>query len=424
MPYHNRTQRWSVLVAHRRCGKTVSCINDQIRKAVTLKLTHGRLAYVAPYLSQGKEIGWEYLKRFAAPIMTDKNESELWVELVNGARLRIHGADNPDRLRGGYLDDVVLDEYADMRPSVWSEVIRPMLADRQGSATFIGTPKGKNEFYDVWERAQGNPEWFSGMYKASSTGILPQSELDAAKLEMTPSQYAREFECSFDAAILGAYYGIEMEAAEREGRIRPQLYDPSLPVHTAWDLGMGDSTAIWFFQVFGSEIRFIDYYENHGFALDHYVGVLNAKPYRYEADWVPHDAKVRELGTGRTRVETLTMLGRKPRLVPDHKLMDGINATRLTIPKAYFDSITTKLGCEALRQYQSVWDEDKKCFGDKPLHDWTSHAADAARYAAMAWREIAPAVKTVTKPKFLQDLTANDIFWPTNEGGFKGIDRI
>lgn len=303
LPYHNRTQRWACIVAHRRCGKTVGCINDKIKRAVTLAKPHGRYAYVAPFLAQAKEVAWDYLKRFAQPIIADKNEGELWVELINGSRIRIHGADNPDRLRGPYLDGAVLDEYADMRPSVFGEVIRPMLADRQGWATFIGTPKGHNEFHAIHERAQASPDWFSSVLRASETDILPKAELIEAAKDMTPEQYAQEFECSFEAAILGAYFGKELAEADRAGRITEVQYDSTLPVYTAWDLGIGDSTAIWFFQVTANEIRIIDHYENHGQGLPHYAAVLGSKPYRYGIDWVPHDAKVKELGTGRTRVE-------------------------------------------------------------------------------------------------------------------------
>ena len=251
LPYHARAQRWSCIVAHRRCGKTVACINDMIKRALMLQRSHGRFAYVAPFLAQAKEVAWEYLKRYAARIITDKNEGELWVELLNGSRIRLHGADNPDRLRGNYLDGVVLDEFGDMRPSIWGGVIRPMLADRSGWATFIGTPKGRNDFAKVYERSQSNPDWFSAMFRASQTGILGEDELVSAGEDMTPEQYEQEFECSFDAAIMGAYFGKEIAQAEREGRIRDLHYDPELPVHTSWDLGIGDPTAIWFWQITG-----------------------------------------------------------------------------------------------------------------------------------------------------------------------------
>lgn len=392
--YHNRKERWAALVAHRRCGKTVACINDIIAKALQLQIPHGKYAYVAPFLAQAKEVAWEYLKRFAQPATRDKNEAELWVELLNGARIRIHGADNPDRLRGAYLDGVILDEYADMRPSVWGEVIRPMLADRQGWATFIGTPKGRNEFHDIYERAGINPGWFRVMLRASETGILPQSELDDARLDMTQEQYEQEFECSFDAAILGSYYGKEIAEAERDGRICDFDYDPELPVHTVWDLGKGANMAIWLFQVVGGEIGIIDHIEgSHNEVIPDLVRKLEAKPYNWTLaydDWVPHDAKVKELGSGRTRIETLISLGRKPRLVPDHQVMDGINAGRLTMARVWFHKTRCADGIEALRQYRAEYDEKLRTFKNEPRHDWSSHSADAYRYLAMAYRVIAP----------------------------------
>lgn len=399
--YHKREQRWSVLVAHRRCGKTVACINDIIAKALQCNEPHGRYAYVAPFLAQAKEVAWEYLKRFALPATEDKNEAELWVELVNGSRIRIHGADNPDRLRGAYLDGVVMDEYADMRPSVWGEVIRPMLADRRGWATFIGTPKGRNEFFDIYERAGLSDGWYRVMLRASDTGILAQEELDEARQDMTEEQYAQEFECSFDAAILGSYYGKEIAQAERDGRITDFDWDESLPVHTVWDLGKGANMAIWMFQVVGDEIGVIDHYEGqHSESIPDCVKALEGKPYKWGDDWVPHDAKVKEIGTGRTRVETLIALKRKPRLVPDHGVMDGINAGRLTMGRCWFHKTRCADGIEALRQYRAEYDEKLRTFKNEPRHDWSSHSADAFRYLAMAYRVMNPE-KPKPKPKGL-----------------------
>jgi len=390
--YHRRKQRWAALVAHRRCGKTVACINDIIARGLQLTLPHGRYAYVAPFLAQAKEVAWEYLKRFALPATKDKNEAELWVELLNGARIRIHGADNPDRLRGAYLDGVILDEYADMRPSVWGEVIRPMLADRQGWATFIGTPKGRNEFFHIYERA-AEDGWFRSMLRASQTGILPQSELDEARRDMTPEQYEQEFECSFDAAILGAYYGKEMAQADRDERIVDFDHDPDLPVHTAWDLGKGANMAVWMFQIVADEIGVIDHIEGaHSQTIPDIVRLLKGRDYQWGDDWVPHDAKVKELGTGRTRVETLINLGRKPRLVPDHQVMDGINAGRLLMSRCWFHKTRCSDGIEALRQYRADFDEKLKTFKNEPRHDWASHSADAFRYLAMAYRQIEPVI--------------------------------
>ncbi len=386
-PFHDRTQRFAVGVAHRRCGKTVACINDKIKRAITSDRTMYRAGYIAPYLKQAKDVAWEYLKNYSRPIWgRPPNESELWVELLNGARIRIYGADNAEALRGGYFDDATLDEYADMAPSVWGSIIRPMLADRQGSATFIGTPKGRNAFFDIFDRAKSDPDWFPFMLRASETGLLPEAELKAARQDMTPEQYEQEFECSFEAAIMGAYFGKDIAEAERAGRIK-QVEAVDGPVHTAWDLGIGDSTVIWFWQAHGNEIRVLDHYENHGQAIPHYVAEIEARGYPQGIDYVPHDAKVRSLETGRTRVETLITLGRKPKLVANHKIMDGINAARLTLPRCWFDADNCKNGIEALRQYRADYDDKTRAFKDTPKHDWTSHTADAFRYLCMAWRE-------------------------------------
>lgn len=409
MPFHGRSERFAIGVAHRRCGKTVACINDLIRRAVQLDRPYppGRFGYIGPQLNQSKDNVWQYLKYYAEPLIRDKNEQDLWVELVTGSRVRLYGADNPDRIRGAYFDHVVMDEYADMNPSVWGTIVRPMLADYQGGATFIGTPKGRNSFFDLYDRARSAPDWFTFLLTADETGILPESELEAARRDMTPEEYEQEFLCSFDAAIKGAYYGKDIAELERKGRIKAVEPDPELPVHTAWDLGMGDSTAIWFWQAAGDEIRIVDHYENHGQAIPHYVAEIEARGYRKGVDYVPHDAKVRSLETGRTRVETLISLGRKPMLVANHKIMDGINAARLTMPRIWFDAERCKDGIEALRQYRADFDEKTRAFKDAPKHDWTSHTADAFRYLCMAWREQAkpeekpdvPPVKAITDYK-------------------------
>ena len=414
VPYHARKQRWAVLVAHRRAGKTVACINDIIGRALSLQLKPGmppgRYAYVAPFLAQAKEVAWEYLKRFAGPALKDKNESELWVELLNGSRIRIHGADNPDRLRGSFLDGVVLDEYADMRPSVWGEVIRPMLADRYGWATFIGTPKGRNEFFEVYESAGVEPDrWFRQKLKASETKLLAAAEIEEMTRDMTPEQIEQELECSFDAAIIGAYFGKEIAEAERTGRIGHVPYDPVLPVHTAWDLGKGANMAIWLFQVVGTEIHIIDHIEgSHDDAIPQCVEELNDRPYRYGDDWIPHDARAMELGTGRTRVETLLRLKRNPKLVPGHTVDDGINAARLTLSRCWFDRVKCADGIEALRQYRAEFDEKLKTFKNHPRHDWASHSADAFRYLTMAYREMVGDGAPKPKPK----LQPGQVFLP------------
>lgn len=378
------------MVAHRRCGKTVAVINDMVLKACHCPYAHGRYAYVAPLLSQAKEIAWDYLKRYSRPAWGAKpNESDLIVTLYNGAKIRLHGADNPDRLRGAYLDGVAMDEFGDMRPSIYGSVIRPMLADRGGWATFIGTPKGRNQFFKTYDNAIADPRWYHAMLKASETHILPQDELDDARIDMTEEEYEQEFECSFDAAIRGAYFGKHMAQAEREGRVSDNVrWEPALLVHTAWDLGIGDATAIWFFQVLGPEIRIIDYYERNLVGYDIHAAFLRSKPYTYGVHYVPHDAKVKEQSTGRTRLETLiTDYHLNCALVPNEGLEDGINAARLNFPRFWFAKTNCEEGIEALRQYKQDYNEKTKAFSDAPKHDWTSHAADSFRYLALSWKK-------------------------------------
>jgi phage terminase large subunit len=341
------------------------------------------------------------------------HESELRVDYINGGQVRLYGADNPDALRGIYLDGIVLDEYADMDPRVWSEIIRPALADRAGWAVFIGTPKGRNAFFELWRRAQSEANWFSLMLKASDTALIPASELALAKRDLSEEQYAQEFECSFEAAVVGAYFGKLMARAEAERRIAAVPYEPAAPVWTSWDLGVRDATAIWFAQVIGREIRIVDYYEASGVDLGHYVRELNARPYVYAGHVVPHDAQARELGTGKSRLEVLASLGLKNlQVAPMHRLEDGINAVRLFLPKCWFDAEKCARGIDALKLYRAGVDERRAdpsgtpLLKPQPVHDWTSHAADSFRYLARS-RSIARRCK----PAFTGASTTQQKAW-------------
>lgn len=393
-------RRFNVLVCHRRFGKTVLAVNELIDRAIHCKLPSPRVAYLAPLRKQAKQVVWDYAKRYTAPIPGMKaNEAELRIDLPGDRRLFIEGADNPDALRGLYLDAVALDEFGQMSPSVWREVIRPALADRQGVAIFIGTPKGRNEFHKLYDGALNgfprddktrhpvDPNWFTALYRASETGVVDEQELASARRDMEEAEYAQEFECSFEAAIVGAYYGKLIAAADSEKRIGNVPWEPNLLVHTAWDLGIGDSTSIWFVQQVGREVRLIDYYEASGAGLDHYAKVLREKPYVYGDHLVPHDAEARELGTGKTRVETLASLGIRSRVVPRQDVDDGINAVRNILPRSWIDSAKCARGIEALRNYRREWDDRLGAFRPRPLHDWASHGADALRTAAMGLRE-------------------------------------
>jgi hypothetical protein len=377
-------KRWGVTVAHRRAGKTVACVQKLIKGALSCPRAQPRFAYVAPLYTQAKDVAWEYTKTFAARLSAIPHESELRVDLPNGARVRLYGADNPDRLRGLYLDGVVLDEYADMRPSVWGEVIRPMLTDRTGWATFIGTPKGHNGFYDVWRDAQADPDWFALMLKASKTELLSAEELADARKSMSEDQYAQEFECSFEAAIQGAYFATAMRAMRAGGRLGEVTIDPGRPVNTFWDIGKSDSTAIWFHQNRGQMHHLVDYYENAGEGVEFYARVLKEKQalygWQYGTHYGPHDLDNSHwVLPGRETVrDTARNLGIDFVVVPRiANKQDAIEAGRNFLSMCWIDAGRCAQGVEVLDHYRKAWDEDRKTWKKAPEHDWASHGADA-----------------------------------------------
>lgn len=388
--FHARTQRWACNVCHRRAGKTIAAINDIIRAAVTCKSPMPLFGYVAPFRSQAKKVAWEYLKVFAKPIIKSVNEAELEVVLINGAKIALFGADNADAMRGLGMDGVVMDEYGDYKPSVWGNVIRPLLSDKQGWAVFMGTPKGKNQFWDIFQTAKLSPdEWYCLSLPASVSGILPKSELNAVRLQITEDQFMQEYEVSFEAAILGAYYGKEMRIAGDEKRITYVPYDPSLKTYTAWDLGYRDDTAIWWYQVVRGEVHIIDYFAVSGASIAEICKVVLDKPYHYGRHFLPHDAKAKTLAAaGKAVVEQIAEhLGMAElAIVPDLSIQDGIQAVRQMLGSCWFDEQRCREGIEALRQYEREYDEDRKAFRQVPKHNWTSHPADAFRMLAISWK--------------------------------------
>ena len=382
---HKNRKRFSVLVCHRRFGKSVLSINELIKTAADKP--RSLCAFIAPTYRQGKSIAWEYLKFYTNPLLKiggSRNESELRIDLFNGSRIQIFGADNPDSIRGMGFDAVVLDEYAIMSPRVWTEIVRPAVADKLGWVLFIGTPMGHNQFWEVYDYAlRGHHDWYGKLYRASDTNVIPEDELDQARSIMTPEQYEQEFECSFTAAVSGSYYGRLITKAEKDGRIGNVPIDDNVGVETWWDLGIGDSTAIWFAQRVGEEIHLIDYYENSGESLAHYADVLADKDYAYSSHIAPHDIQARELGTGKSRLEVANELGIDFDIAPKLEVDHGIESVRNALPFCYFDREKCKVGLDALRQYRKQWDEKNQVFKNKPLHNWCSHAADSFRYGCV-----------------------------------------
>jgi phage terminase large subunit len=378
LPFHNRTQRWSAMVVHRRGGKTVAHINDAIRTALTCELPRPRVAFISPLRNQVKATSWDYCQHYTRNIPgVSFNQAELTVTFPNDSKLTLYGADNPDSLRGIYLDDACLDEFGDMSPRLLPEIIRPALSDRRGRLSLIGTSRGKNHFHAALQAAERDPEWFYANLKASETGILSQEELASARKMMSRDQYAREYENDFEAAIEGAIYRDQLEAARREGRVCSVPYDPSVPVHVSWDLGIGDAMALWFWQVVGKEFHLIDFYEHSGEALGHYFGIIRDKPYRYGDMLVPHDAAARELGTGKSREEVFR--ANDFRVVIGARLDAGerIDAARMAFPRMWFDAQTCSPGLSALASYHRQFNARMNEFTAQPVHDWASHAADS-----------------------------------------------
>ncbi len=300
-----------------------------------------------------------------------------------GRRISLYGADNPDALRGIYLDGVVVDEYGDVNPQLFTEVLRPALSDRLGWALFIGTPKGNNHFQTLRDFANddANEGWALREFKASETGLIAQAELDDAKKAMGDNKYEQEFEVSFDSPIIGSYYGEIIKDLSAKNHIREIESEAATAKWTPWDIGMSDLTSIWVCETIGGEIRVMDYYENNGQSLDHYISWLDEKKYRDYIHILPHDVMVRELGTGKSRYELLTDAGLNIEVARKMPVDDGIQLVRARLPNTWFKNISTvNKGLDCLRNYRRVYNEKLSVYQERPLHDWSSHAADAFRY--------------------------------------------
>jgi phage terminase large subunit len=378
--------RFVVGVAHRRMGKTVAALNQIIKAALENNQQAPRYAYIAPTYSQAKRVAWDYLTHFVRPLDAVANIAELRVDFL-GRRIQLYGSDNPDSLRGQYFDGVVLDEIGDQNPKIWNEIIRPALADRKGWCLFIGTPKGNNHFKELFDRASKEPGWSALQFKASETKIIDAEELDAARKEMGDDKYNQEFECSFNAAVEGSYYGKLINDLEEKGRMCDITRDDLCQTYVAWDLGMGDSTAMWVAQNAGQETRLLDYVENHGQGLDWYVNWLKENNWHQAEQLLPHDVEVRELGTGKSRLEVLREAGLNVKVLPRLSVDDGIQSVRRLLPRCWFNMPKVKQGLDCVRNYRREYDEKRNVFYDKPLHDWASHGSDAFRYLALGMEQ-------------------------------------
>lgn len=382
----------AVAVWHRRAGKDLLSVNWCAVSALTRP---GLYWHLFPTYNQGRKIAWDgmtrdgrkFIEHFPKEMWEAVNNTEMRLTLKNGSIYQVVGTDNVDRLVGANPVGVVFSEYSLQDPRAW-DYIRPILAENGGWALFIYTARGRNHGYDMLNMARRNERWFQQVLTVDDTRAISKDAVDEERESGMPEEMIQqEFYCSFDAPLVGSYYGNAMAKLLADGKLTSLPYEPRLEVHTAWDLGMGDSTSIVFFQKHGQEIRVIDYYENSGEGLSHYAKIVKEKDYVYGEHLAPHDIQVREMGTGKSRLEVARELGIRFRVVPNLRIDDGIEAVRTTLPKCWFDEKKCSHLIESLRQYRKDFDEKNKVFRDRPLHDWTSHPADAFRYMCVGLRD-------------------------------------
>lgn len=385
----------AIYVWHRRAGKDLFGLNVIIRSAVFE--TPGTYWHVFPTYNQGKKAIWaetdingrKYLDYIPKELIASKNDQEMKIKFVNGSVYQIVGSDNVDALRGAGIKGAVFSEYAEQRSTAW-EVIQPMIMATNGWALFNFTPKGNNHAYELFEMAQNNDKWFTQLLTVDDTKeqVFTKDQINQIKQEFvqqgkTLDLFNQEYYCSFNAAIEGAYYSTQMKQVKEDKRIAPLPYEQNLLVDTWWDLGVGDATAIIFTQQLGTEIRIIDYIEDNGKGLDHYIKEVKSKPYIYNTHNAPHDIAVREFSSGKARIDFARDLGIRFDIVPNIPVEDGINAARTVFNRCIFEVNKTKTLQLALKNYKKAFDSLKKVFKKHPLHDWSSNGADAFRYMAV-----------------------------------------
>lgn len=381
-------KRFSVIVCHRRFGKTLYVCDRLVRTISRSEKDNARGMYYCPTKIMAKQVAWDYLCQLSEGMGEKVNHVELRIDYPNGGRISLGSADNPDRSRGIYLDIVAVDEPAHMPMRLWSEVLRPTLIDRKGTAIFLGTPAGRHGMlWSLFDGAETDPDWSRFEFKASKTKIIPAKELDAARATMSKAEYDQEFECSFSARIKGAYFGREMESAEYQDRITALTYDPDKPVHIAMDTGVRGDNVCWFFQINGESYNFLECKEFPRASMSDIVGEWQRLPYKVLGRViVPHPPARKGAGTVQnlTRAATLRNLGVDV-LEPPVSLAAGdcIDKARHLINRSRFDADQCKHGLECLRQYTPGWDDKHQTWRKTPLDNWATDSADAFRFIAV-----------------------------------------
>lgn len=410
--------RHAELIWARRHGK------DEVALHRTACAAFERVAnywHMLPEAAQARKAIWDAVnphtgmrridEAFPRELRSRTREQEMQIVFANGSTWQVVGSDNFNSLVGSAPAGIVYSEWAIANPAARA-YLRPIIAENNGWQLFITTPRGKNHAYTTFKSAQKDPSAFTQILTAAASGIFTAEELYREKQmyiddfgpEVGAAMFEQEYMCSFDAAVMGAYYAREFARIDAEGRICQVDRDESVPVDVVFDIGWSDDTAIWFFQVISGEVHVIDYYASNGYGPEHYAEVMDKKGYNYRKDamgraliWLPHDGWAKTFAAnGRSAVEQFLQFGYYSQKVPELSLQDGINATRRMLDVAYFDAENCEEGIEALKLYHHEYDQDRKIFKDKPLHDWTSHASDSARYMAIVWRDMVPESKKQT----------------------------
>lgn len=386
-------KRRALLIWHRRAGKDLTAFNWAV---IDMIKNHpgGQWWHVWPTYEQGRKGWWDgadnsgrrFLDYLPAPLVARKRDDMMMMELTNGSIYRVVGADEPDRLVGANPVGLIMTEFSLQNPAAW-DYLRPILAANEGTAIFPFTPRGRNHAHKLMVDVKDNPEWFTSVLGVDDTKALPAGVLEEERQAgMSEELIRQEYYCSFNAPLSGSYYSAQIDQARADKRIGQVPYDPHLGVETWWDIGIGDATAIWFAQRLGTEVRLIDYEEASGLSLHDWIKIVHQKPYHYHNHVGPHDLAAREMSTGQTRARFAEELGLRFTVAPKHKVDEGIDAARRLLPLCWFDEDKCFKGIEALASYRKAWDERLQTYRDNPVHDWSSHAADAFRVGAVGSR--------------------------------------
>lgn len=415
--YIKNKKRFNVLVVHRRAWKTVWAVIDELICAIKDKPWD--YGYIAPTYRQAKKIAWRLIQKFWDQIWDFKyNSSELIVTYTpNWSTISLFGAENPDSLRWLDLKWVIFDEYAQQPSNIYSEIVFPMINANGWWVTWIWTPKGKNAFYQLYQRAIKDDRFYTTLLRYTDTKLLTDEQIQDARKEMTEEEFEQEYSCSWEAYMRGSVYGKELSLAHSEWRVKEWLYDPELEVYTFWDLWVSDAMSIWFVQISGWQIRIIDRYSNTGYWLEHYAEVIKNKPYSYKNHYFPHDIRQREISTWLTRMETaIKLLWDICKIVPMSSIESGIDAWRLLFKNVWIESKLEEF-INNLSLYQYEWDDKLWQFKKQPIHDFTSHDADWFRYMAIIFNHL------TKQPEIQKEIdNTEDPLWIFKEDNIEEIE--